>query len=153
MLNLHRPTSFARLYSSDLLLACLLYSSSLLLYSCRLLTHSFNCPLLRNLLTYEDAARTRLTETTRHIMLCKLWRHSACAICANKKNTHFTWPLPTVLWCHRGHKENAASPIVACAYFGRGLEMTSFYCCVLEHIYGAVAWQWVFMLEYREVKL
>jgi hypothetical protein len=39
--------------------------------------------------------------------------------------------------------ENTAY-IVACVYFGRGLEMTSFYCYGLEYVYGAVAWQWVF---------
>jgi hypothetical protein len=41
-----------------------------------------------------------------------------------------------------------ASSIVACAYFGRDLQMTSFYCCVLEHVYRAEAWQWVFTLQY-----
>jgi hypothetical protein len=44
--------------------------------------------------------------------------------------------------------ENAASSIVACAYLGRGLEMTSFYRCVLEHVYGAVAWRWVLTLQH-----
>jgi hypothetical protein len=46
------------------------------------------------------------------------------------------------------YTENTASSIVASAYFWRGLEMTSFYCCVLEHVYGAVEWQWVFTLQY-----
>jgi hypothetical protein len=46
--------------------------------------------------------------------------------------------------------ENTTSSIAACAYFGRGLEMTSFYCCMLEHVYGAVAWQWVFTLQYNQ---
>jgi hypothetical protein len=36
--------------------------------------------------------------------------------------------------------ENTASSIVACADFGRGLGTMSFYCCVLEHVYGTVAW-------------
>jgi hypothetical protein len=31
--------------------------------------------------------------------------------------------------------ENTSSSTVACAYFGLGLEMTSFYFCVLEHVY------------------
>jgi hypothetical protein len=59
-----------------------------------------------------------------------------------------------VRWQHMrylcGQKENTASPIVVRAYFGRGPEVTSFCCCVLEHVYGAVAWQWVFALQYIE---
>jgi hypothetical protein len=43
---------------------------------------------------------------------------------------------------------NTASSTVACAYFERGLEMTFFYCRVLEHVYGAVAWQLVFTFQY-----
>jgi hypothetical protein len=39
----------------------------------------------------------------------------------------------------RGHKENTTYPIVARSYFGRGLE---------KHVYGALAWQWVFTLQY-----
>jgi hypothetical protein len=42
-----------------------------------------------------------------------------------------------------------ASYTVACAYFGHGLEMMSFYCCMLECVYGAVAWQWVFTIQYH----
>jgi hypothetical protein len=44
--------------------------------------------------------------------------------------------------------DNTPSSIVARAYFGRDLEMVSLYCCVLEHVYGTVAWQWVFTLQY-----
>jgi hypothetical protein len=47
--------------------------------------------------------------------------------------------------------ENTVSSIVACAFFGRSLEMTSFYCCMLEYVYGAVVWQWVFTLQYVTV--
>jgi hypothetical protein len=31
--------------------------------------------------------------------------------------------------------------------------MMSFYCCVLEHVYKAATWQWVFMLLYTYIYL
>jgi hypothetical protein len=43
--------------------------------------------------------------------------------------------------------KKTASPTVVCTYFGRGLEMTS-YCCVLEYVYGAMAWHWALTLQY-----
>jgi hypothetical protein len=64
-----------------------------------------------------------------------------------KENTYHV----TATCCYltqRGHKENTASPIVAWAYFGRDLEMMSLYCCVLEQVYGAVAWQRAFTLQH-----
>jgi ribonucleotide reductase beta subunit family protein with ferritin-like domain len=69
--------------------------SSLPLYSGHLLTYSLtHCPLLRNLLTYEDAARTSLRENICHLMLCiVVWRHRAFASCADKKKTQ----LPLLL--------------------------------------------------------
>jgi hypothetical protein len=89
-----------------------------------LLVHVF-LPLLFvtcNYFTYITDERTRIT--------------------GNTSRDHYP-PLRDVT----ADSENAAS-IVACAYFRRGLEMTSFYRRVLEHVYGAVAWQWVFTLHY-----
>jgi hypothetical protein len=139
-LNFHRLISYTLLYSSSLLFACCAPPSyyctpadnCLLAYYNNSLTH---CPLLQNLFTHEDTARTRFTENVCHMTLCTVvWRHSTCASCAGKKERHIMWPLATVVWCHRGHKENTTSPSVSCTYFGHGLEMASFYCCALEHV-------------------
>jgi hypothetical protein len=129
-LNLHRLTSCTLLYSWSLLLSCRTPLRNLTTtpsaYCC---TPAGHC-LLRNLITYEDAARTHLTEnTSRDTMHCCVTSPSMCRL--------------------SGHKENAASCTVMCAYFGRGLQMTSFYCYLLERVYGADVWQWVFTLKYK----
>jgi hypothetical protein len=140
------------LYSSSLLFACCIPPA----YYC---TPADNC-MLTYLLTHSLPASSksahlwiRSTDTIHRKQMsleamCCCVTSQRMSQLSEQKKTHVTWPLPTVVWRHRGHKQNTASPIVACAYFGRGLQMTSFYCCLLEHDYGAVAWQWVFTLQY-----
>jgi hypothetical protein len=135
MLNLYRMTSCTLLYSSSVLIACCTPPP----YDCTpadtylftyLLTHSLTySPHVRNLLIYEDAARTRLIEN--------MSREAVHCCVTSQRMRHLA-----------GQKENTATSIVACAYFGLGLKMMSSYFCVLEHIYGAVEWQWVFTLQY-----
>jgi hypothetical protein len=45
---------------------------------------------------------------------------------------HVTWSLPTVVWCHRGHGKHSF-----------------LYCCVLDRVYRAVAWQRVDQICYN----
>jgi hypothetical protein len=87
------------LYSSVLLKPFACWSATASCYTpaaCYLLSHS--------LPTYEDAARTRLTENmSRDAMHC-------CVTSQRVRRLH-------------GQKENTASPTVACMYFGRRLAM------------------------------
>jgi hypothetical protein len=105
------------------------------------------CPLLRNLLTYEDAARARLTEnTSRDVMHSCVTSQRMLQLRGQKENVSCDLYL---LLCDSPRTQRKHSfPIVARKYFGRGPEMTSFYSCMLEHVYGALAWQRVFLLQY-----
>jgi hypothetical protein len=57
------------------------------------------------------------TENTYHVTATQPvhWRASCClAVVATRTcRKNVTWPLPTVVWCHRGHKENTAPVLFA----------------------------------------
>jgi hypothetical protein len=61
------------------------------------------------------------------------------------QGTHVTRSSPTDAWCHRGPGKHRL--LYCCVRVFRA----SIYCCVLVHLYGSVAWQWVFTLQYSTI--
>jgi hypothetical protein len=146
------------LYSSVLLklTACLLYSSA---YDC---APADNCLLTQSLtisfwvwISYIDAERTRTRRKYVTWYPHSLLRDvTAPAPAVRTRREHVMWHSRCCCWRQSSFArwtdtENTASSTIACAYFGDGLDMTFIYCCLLERVYGAVAWQWVFTLQYE----
>jgi hypothetical protein len=73
--------------------------------------------------TYIDAARTRITENTCHVLAIQpvYWRPDWTY------RKHVTWPLLTVVCRHRGHKENTAAILLAACVL-RALSSNGFTC-------------------------
>jgi hypothetical protein len=97
--------------------------------------------------TQHGHASQKTHVTWRYSLLCDITAHAPVARTERKMSRNRYLQSCDVT----SDTEKTASPIVARTYFRRGPEMTSFYCCALEHVYGGVAWQWIFMLQYLRI--
>jgi hypothetical protein len=128
-LNLHSLFSCTLLYSSSLLLACCTPAA----YCC---TPADNCLLTHSLPASSESALMKTawtlhTENTCHVTLY-------CCVTSQRMGQL------------RGQKENTSHDryLLLCDSPRTQSKHSFPYCFVLEHVYGAVVWKWVFTLQY-----